>query len=131
MWVLIRKHFVDYTLRIFNHFRHVTWSFDLIFFILINSNALLRHFKVQHKFISLSLLVKTGPHVRQQLCYQLTHCLLWIDCDTSENLCLTCWIFHKILKGISPALFHSSASKTHSTASRQQAQESTTIIMVI
>jgi hypothetical protein len=69
---------------------------------------------------------KTGPHVRQQLCYQLTHCLLWIDCDTSENLCLTCWIFHKILKGISPALLHSSASKT-----QQRAKESTTIIMAI
>lgn len=34
----------------------------------------------------------------QQLCYQLTGMMLmWIDYKTHEILCLTCWIFHKIL----------------------------------
>lgn len=53
---------------------HLVFRFD--FFILINSNAELRHFKVQHTFISPSPLVKTGPHVRQQLCVinSLTAC---------------------------------------------------------
>lgn len=60
-----------------------------------------------------------------------TNWLMWIDYYTHKILCLTCWIFHKILNRIELHLFFgSAASKTHSKAQRvTSAQESTTTRM--